>query len=149
MRQLVAKSHQHIFRVGTEDMLATPDLGGHELRECIEMLILCLLCCARMDASSRTSRARSTSSSRNGFRSGAHGVGRPWTAMRAHLLSRLRDDAPLRRRTHYGSSMISRVGLRKSGHGTVQASLSPSSGGILIRDRWSISKVEEGPSPGR
>ena len=50
MRKLVAKTHDHVFGVVAEHALGIGDLGRHELRECIDMLVLGLLRRTRMDA---------------------------------------------------------------------------------------------------
>lgn len=50
VRKLRAKSHDHVFRVVTKHGLTGTDLGWHELREGIEVLVLCLLSRTRVDA---------------------------------------------------------------------------------------------------
>lgn len=94
--QLVTKPHDHIFGVIGIDVLGAADLGRHELREGIE-LVLCLLSSTRMDAGGGTTRARATASTREGLGATAKVIGRSRSTERTHMLGGLRDDAALRR----------------------------------------------------
>lgn len=92
----MTKTHNHIFRVVGKDMLGAGDLGGHELREGVE-LVLCLLSRTRMNTRSGTSRSRASASARESLGTTAKVIGRARATERAHMLSGLGDDTTLRR----------------------------------------------------
>lgn len=61
MRQVVSEAHNDVLGVIPKDMLASMNMGGHELRKVADVLVLGLLGGAGMDTGCGASRTRTTS----------------------------------------------------------------------------------------
>jgi hypothetical protein len=90
-RELVSESHQHVFGV-VEQVLVGTDVG-HELRESVQVLVLGLLCRARVDARRRTPGSRTTTSPGDSFGSGSYWICSPWATVGSDLGSLGHDTA--------------------------------------------------------